>query len=500
MNGCALRLSKLTIRDRRGTAVVADVSLEAAFGQALVLIGESGSGKSLIAQAVLGLLPQGFAAEGEIAIGGHPPVSAGDRAALQRSWARDVMLLPQEPRTAFDPTMRIGRQLVHASRGDVAPDAALAAVDLTLADAGLYPFELSGGMAQRALFAAVLTGSAPLVIADEPTKGLDRPRIAQTAALIRELIGRGRALVVVTHDLTLARDLGGTVAVMREGRVVETGASEELFSAPRHPYTRAWLGADPSGWRPCLSCLAMDDPVLTAHGLGFGYRRFEPLFREIDIHVPRGGVLALTGPSGCGKSTLGNILLGLQAPQEGTVLWAGADPYADPNLLRRLRRRYQKLHQDPATAFLPHRTLAQQIADLAEIVPGLDLEQSLPPLLDRLRLKPALLSRFPSEVSGGEAQRVALARILLLQPDVIIADEPTSRLDPLVQQETIALLREIVAERRMGLVLISHDEELVRAIADTVLNLRSSDKSKPLSMNPSGSTPSRLRPKHRRYW
>lgn len=471
MSGLALRLSALTIRDRRGIALVAGVTLEVARGSALVLIGETGSGKSLIAQAVLGLLPDGFAAEGEIAICGRPPLPAGDRAALRRFWAREVMLLPQEPRLALDPTMRIGRQLAHAAAGELRPAAALAAVDLAPADASCYPFELSGGMAQRALFAAVLTGSAPLVIADEPTKGLDPARIAQTAALIRELLGRGRALVVVTHDLALARDLGGTVAVMREGRIVETGASEAIFRAPRHPYTQAWLGADPSRWRPRLSRPASDEPVLTAHGLGFGYRRAAPLFRNIAIHVPRGGVVAIAGPSGSGKSTLGNILLGLQAPQTGTVLWAGADPYGDRDTLRRLRRRYQKLHQDSASAFLPHRTLARQFADLAEIVPGLDLDESLPPLLDRLRLKPALLARCASEISSGEAQRAALARILLLEPDLVVADEPTSRLDPLVQQETIALLRDVVRERRMGLVLISHDRALTRATADTVVTL-----------------------------
>lgn len=471
MSGCALRLSGLTIRDAHGTALVAGATLEVPFGQALVLIGESGSGKSLIAQAVLGLLPEGFSAEGEIAIGRHRPVAAGDRAALRRFWAREVMLLPQEPRAAFDPTMRIGRQIAHARDRALEPVEALAAVDLTPGDGGRYPFELSGGMAQRALFAAVLTGSAPLVIADEPTKGLDQPRIAQTVALIRELLRRGRALVIVTHDLGLARDLGGAVAVMREGRIVETGRSETVFSAPRHPYTRAWLDADPTRWRPCWSCLAMDDPVLAAHGLSFGYRRSAPLFRDLDVHVPRGGVLGLRGPSGSGKSTLGNILLGLQAPRQGTVLWAGVDPYRTPALRQRLRRRYQKLHQDPATVFLPNRTLSRQIADLAEVVPGLDLDKALPPLLDRLRLKPAILSRFASEVSGGEAQRAALARILLLEPELIVADEPTSRLDPLVQRETMALLREIVAERRMGLVLISHDTALTRASADAVIAL-----------------------------
>lgn len=471
MSETALRIDALTIRDRYGAAVVRDVSLEVPRGRPLVLIGETGSGKSLLAQAVLGLLPPGFKAEGEIAIGSEPALCAGDRRGLQALWAREVMLLPQEPRAALDPTMRVGRQLVHAEEQATSPATALAAVDLLPGDADRYPFELSGGMAQRVLFASALTGSAPLVIADEPTKGLDPARIGQAANLIRHLLAYGRSLLVVTHDLALARDIGGIVAVMREGAVVESGASEALFAAPRNPYTQAWLAAHPGNWRSRLVCSAMDEPILSAHGLSFAYRRRAPLFAGVDIHVPRGGVVAISGPSGCGKSTLGNILLGLQQPSQGTVLWAGEDPYKDRGLMRRARRRYQKLHQDPASMFLPRRTLGRQLTDLAEIVPGIEIDRVLPPLLDRLRLKMPLLARLVGEISGGEAQRFALARILLLEPDFIVADEPTSRLDPLVQQETITLLREVVNERRLGLLLISHDALLTRATADEVIEL-----------------------------
>jgi peptide/nickel transport system ATP-binding protein len=189
------------------------------------------------------------------------------------------------------------------------------------------------------------------------------------------------------------------------------------------------------------------------------------------VHVPVGGVLGLTGPSGSGKSTLGNILLGLEQPSAGEVSWAGADPYRDPKARRRLRRRYQKLHQDPVSSFLPHRKIGQQFNDLAEAGHQPQTADGLPALLERLKLHPILLTRYPSEISGGEAQRLALARLLVMDPALIVVDEPTSRLDPLVQKQTIDLLRDIVEERSLSLILISHDLTLVRSFADETVSL-----------------------------
>jgi peptide/nickel transport system ATP-binding protein len=486
MTAPALVLSGLTIRDRNGTALVGDVDLTLEAGSVLLLIGETGSGKSLIAQAVMGLLPAGFSASGSIAINGHAPVEASQAGLLRLLWSRETLLLPQEPRAALDPTMRIAPQLWDAGARDGAArhgeaghglttQEALVAVDLPPRVSRAFPAELSGGMAQRVLVASALVGRAPLVVADEPTKGLDAARVAQSASLLASLGGAGRALLVITHDVALARALGGQLAVLRDGRIVEQGPAETVFAAPDHPYTRAWLAADPSTWRPCLRCCDLEAPVLSAHGLSFGFSRAEPLFSGVDVHIPPGGILGLTGRSGCGKTTLGNILLGLQPPLAGAVNWQGVDPYRDRAGARRLRQRYQKLHQDPASVFLPGRSFARQFADLAEVVPGLALDEALPPLLERLRLDRKLLARRPGEVSGGEAQRLALARILLLKPALIVADEPTSRLDPLVQRETIALLAEIVASESLGLVLISHDRALLAATADEVLDIGAGD-------------------------
>lgn len=472
MTPAALRVEALTITDPAGREIVGDVGFAVRPGEVLLLIGETGSGKSLIAQALLGLLPPGFRASGAIAYGDHPPVSLADQAGLERFWASHVMLLPQEPQTALDPTMRVGRQILPAGVGR-GPDErrAFAAVDLPPDIGAAYPFALSGGMAQRVLVASALLGRSPVIIADEPTTGLDPARQQQALGLMRTVLADGRALLAVTHDIDLVRALGGRIMVLHEGRIVEEGETRAVLASPCHPYTRAWIAADPSTWRACPRCHALDALPLAAHGLTFGHRRNAPLARGLDLHLPRGSVLAVTGPSGCGKSTLGDVLLGLRPPFAGEVLWAGSDPYRGRGTLRRLRPKYQKLHQDPATAFLAERPIGRQLADLAEVAPGLVLERDLPPVLDQLKLRPALLSRRPGDVSGGEAQRLALARLLLMKPDVIVADEPTSRLDPLVQQETVGLLRRLVDETGLSLVLIGHHRALLAATADEILDL-----------------------------
>jgi peptide/nickel transport system ATP-binding protein len=467
----ALALTDLTIRDRAGLACVAGVSLSLQRGEAALIIGETGSGKSLIAQAIMGLLPDGFSATGQLRLGAGESIPLSDKAALQRLWARDVMFLPQEPGAAFDPTMRIERQMVVAG-GHAEPAESLAKVDLPQAVASAYPHTLSGGMAQRVLVATALSNNAPVVIADEPTKGLDSDRIGHVRALFETILAHGRALIVITHDIALLRALPGMVVVLKDGQVIESSASANLLSEPSADYTRAWLKADPSDWDYCRRCHDMDDLVLAGHDLRFGYPGKPLLFEDIDIHVPRGGVTALVGPSGCGKTTLGNILLGLKKPMSGEVSWAGLDPYRDPKGRRRLRQRYQKLHQDPAGAFLPHKTIGRQLMMLGDVTPGLDLARDLPPLLDRLCLHPRLLERLPSAISGGEAQRLALARLLVMKPDLIVADEPTSRLDPIVQKHTIDLLRALADERGLGVILISHDRALVRAACDEVVEIK----------------------------
>jgi peptide/nickel transport system ATP-binding protein len=462
-------LRGLSIRDATGSIVVRGVNLRADAGQALIVIGETGSGKSLIAQAMLGLLPTGFHATGTMQLAGVSPTDLSRRGAVRRHWSCGTMILPQEPRAALDPTMRISAQLAEATAEDRS-DTMLAAVGLAPEVRQAYPFALSGGMAQRVLVAIALGSTAPVVVVDEPTKGLDPERIDQVIALLRTLLSEGRSLVVITHDVALARGLGGTVAVLRDGRIVECRPADDLFASPDHDYTREWLAADPARW-PTKAAPARQEVVLAAQGVGFGYPGHRTLFTNIDLSVARGALLALVGPSGCGKTTLGNILVGLQRPNTGRVIWCGNDPYADRPALRRMRRRYQKLHQDPVTAFLPHRLLRRQFADLTELLPDLDLDTKLGGILGKLGLRDGLLDRYPAEVSGGEAQRLALARLLLLDPLLIVADEPTSRLDPILQRETIELLLHVLREQGVGLVLISHNQAMTEALTGDLVHL-----------------------------
>lgn len=462
MSGRILSIRGLSLSDASGTRLLEPIDLHVRAGRALCVVGETGSGKSLLALAVMGLLPRGIAVEGDVSVAGSEPVPAHDHAKLRKLWHHVTCLLPQEPIAALDPLARVGRQLVDASTG-----ASLESVNLHADVLRAYPFELSGGMAQRVLLANAAASTARVVVADEPTKGLDPANTTAAVELLCGLLHMGKALVVVTHDPYVVRALGGDVLVLKDGAVIESGQTDIVFARPTHAYTREWLAADPRTWPRCLTCLVENDIVLAGHGLTFGYGNGPALFEGLDLHLRRGEILALMGPSGCGKSTLGNVVLGLQAPRAGDVSWRGCDPYFDPIGAKRLRRRYQKLHQDPAGPFGPYLSIGTQLDEVRRFVRLND--SALDPILDRLKLRRSTLGRRVGEVSGGEAQRAALARLLLLDPWVIFADEPTSRLDPVVQRESLRLLRQITTDTGLAVVLVTHSPEIARAMADNAI-------------------------------
>ena len=446
--------------------LIRDVSLQIAAGSNLTLLGESGSGKSLLAHAIMGTLPASLHASGTIQVGAHRS-PAGEPQQRHHLWGRDLALLPQEPWTALDPTMRVRQQIAETHQlvaGLPAQDAlaaslaGLRALGMEAA-AGKYPFQVSGGMAQRVAFLATHAAGAPMLIIDEPTKGLDAGRRADIVAMLRAAIAAGVTLLTITHDVWLARALGGDIAVMRDGALVEQGPANAVLTAPSHAYTQRLLAAEPSAWPLHSGAAASTAPVVARmKGLSKSFGA-HTLFRNIDAEIRRGEVVAITGPSGAGKTTFGNIVLGLVKPDQGSVQ-RGAGLAATA---------FQKIYQDPGAAFAPSVTLRQSLQDVVNLH-RLSWDE-LTPLLARLHLRPQLLDRLPAHVSGGELQRFALARVLLLRPALIFADEATSRLDPITQQETLTLLVEHAALYQCAVFLVTHDHAIAARLAQRHIDL-----------------------------
>lgn len=431
------------------TRLLGPVSFRVAAGETLIIMGETGAGKSLTAQAILGTLPKELRAEGKITINGRrvDALSPADRSAL---WGRDIATLPQEPWRALDPLMRAGRQVAEAHRyvAGLPPEGARRACVRDFEILGLegserrLPGTLSGGMAQRVAFAAATAGRAPILLADEPTKGLDRERHARVVGLLAQVPDDGGALLVITHEASVARALGGDIIVLRNGRVIEQGLTHLVLADPQDPYTQDLLAADPQAW-PKSEGPEDGAVVLTAKDLAVT-RGDRVLIEGFDLTLRAGERVALTGPSGIGKTTLLDTLAGLIAPARGSVQRAeGLGRHA-----------VQKLYQDPPAAFPPHVSLERSLRDVARLH-GVTWDR-VSEYLTALNLYPDLLERRPDAVSGGELQRISVARALTVGPVVLLADEPTSRLDPITQRQTLEMLAGITKDKGISIVLVTH--------------------------------------------
>ncbi|MFZ1181573.1 MAG: ATP-binding cassette domain-containing protein [Herbaspirillum sp.] len=457
--------------------LVRGISFSIPVGGVLTLLGESGSGKSLLAQAIMGNLPPALRCEGRGLIGGES-TDIADQRSRHAGWGRRLSLLPQEPWLALDPTMKVQRQIeetyelvsypaqdrrndsLRAARAGARKRAMQALAGLGLQDAaGKYPCMISGGMAQRIAFLATYATGAPVMIIDEPTKGLDLERRDAVLALLKSALAQGMSLLCITHDVWLARALGGQVAVMLDGAVIEYGDAGQMLDAPQHDYTRRLLAADPACWPWRDSgCGAGGRTVATITDVAKSFGR-RTLFAGVSAQIGAGEIVAVCGPSGSGKTTFGNIVLGLARPDHGRVTRAAGLSAAA----------FQKIYQDPAAAFAPGISLRHSLQDLTKLH-GLDWAV-LENLLARMRIAPALLERKPNQVSGGELQRIALARVLLMQPALIVADEPTSRLDPITQQEVIELLAGHARANACAILLVTHDDGIAQSLADRRLQL-----------------------------
>lgn len=459
---------------RHGSHTLADVAdLRIEPGRALTIVGESGSGKSVLAHALMGTLPTELTAEGSMSIG-PTRFDLADRRGRRHLWGRELALLPQEPSLALDPTMRVRQQVAEGAYGWRPRDAAaLRLADERLDHFGLanagsaYPHTLSGGMAQRVAYAAATIGGASILIVDEPSKGLDANALELLARLLDDHLAQGGLLLMITHDLRLARRIGGTVMVMRAATVVESGPAEAVLTTPAHDYTRQLVAADPANWsfpwmRRATASASGAEPgvpaLVSAHSIAKTYGD-RTLFNDVDIEIRAGERWAITGPSGVGKTTLGNVLLRLTSADRGTVVHAPGTGDG----------RLQKLYQDPGLSF-PRRVSLQRA--LRDVMRRYEVpEARVHALLAKVGLSPSILQRRPTEVSGGELQRIAIVRAMLPRPALLFADEATSRLDLASQQATMDILMSELDEIGCALLMVTHDRAMASAVADRQLSL-----------------------------
>lgn len=466
-----IQINNLSVHTADGTTLVEPISLTIRQGQNLTILGETGSGKSLLAQAMMGALPKGLTVKGQILINGktlHDGQGELNKHKFAELWGRDLTMLPQEPVRSLDPTMTVFRQIweslhfVKQADNTTAKQATLRTLrQLSLAHAkSYYPHELSGGMAQRASFASATVSGAYMVIADEPTKGLDRTNKIAVVDMLAQVAKQGGCLLTITHDIEVANRLSGDndlLMVMKKGKLLEQGQATHVLQSPQSDYTKELMSANPATWAK-VDITPTDKPLLTLQDVAIS-RGNKELFSGLNITLYIGQAVGLIGDSGIGKSSLGDALCGLITPSKGIMTW-----HTKPK-----RHQILKLYQDPPSAFAQNITLGTLIDD---VVKRHKLDKSqITPLMDALHLHSDLLHRTSESVSGGELQRIAIMRALMMEPVLLFADEVTNRLDPITQKTTLDLLTHACRTQNCTLVIVSHDHDLTRYYCDTIVDL-----------------------------
>ena len=475
-----------------GTAILKDVSLSVAPGKVLGIIGESGSGKSMTANAIMGLAPRGSEVSGAIRLGGTDLLALSEAQMTKVRGGRIGMVF-QEPMTALNPVQTIGAQVAEgiALHHGCTRAEALARAGAMLKRSGLdpkdfplsrYPHELSGGQRQRVVIAMAIAAGPEVVIADEPTTALDVTTQQQILNLLKSLTEEeGVALILITHDLGVVADMADDLAIMRAGEIVEAGPAKRVFEQMAHPYTRALFEA--STHQPDRPEEPHDAPLLEVRELSRDYLLprsglFAPRghFRAVDkvsFTIRKGESLGLVGGSGCGKSTLTRALLGLEPIATGEVFMDGASAIEDGVMSRATRRRMQVVFQDPFGSFNPRHRVSRLITEpfhLLDAPPkGAAREAAIAEALTSVGIEPEAQHRFIHEFSGGQRQRIAIARALIIKPDLIILDEAVSALDVSIRAQILDLLADLSTRFGLSYLFISHDLSVVRAVTDRVL-------------------------------
>jgi peptide/nickel transport system ATP-binding protein len=471
-----------------GESVVEDVSLKLGRGEILGVIGESGSGKSLTALSIMQLLPQGAEAKGRITLEGED-LTALSEPQLCRLRGRAMGMVFQEPMTALNPLHTIGQQvaetiLIHetVSRHEARARAAEALTRVELppdrVPLSRYPHELSGGQRQRVGIAMAIALRPRLLIADEPTTALDVTTQAEVLRLLKRLVAEdGMGLMLISHDLGVVADMADRLVIMQKGRVVEEGR----FGTLRHPYSRKLLEASTHapprhGGMAESPLLQVRDVVRRYPGKRIGlFGRAAP-FKAVDgvsFEIRRGENLGLVGESGCGKSTLARAILGLEPVEAGQITLDGAPVYDGGRANRNIRRRMQAVFQDPYGSFNPRHKVARLVAEpfhLLDTPPrGADRTRAIAEALESVGLSAKDRHKYIHEFSGGQRQRIAIARALIIRPELIVLDEAVSALDVSIRAQILDLLAAL--SKRLGLtyLFISHDLSVVQNVTDRVL-------------------------------
>jgi microcin C transport system ATP-binding protein len=482
----------------RTVEAVKQVSLTIARGETLALVGESGSGKSVTALSLVGLLPDTARITGSVKYAGAEMVGADPRELL-RVRGNDISFVFQEPMTSLNPLHTIEGQISESlalHQGVTGPAARCRVIELLnqvgLRDPeerlGAWPHQLSGGQRQRVMIAMALANQPDLLIADEPTTALDVTIQAQILELLAELQrAQGLSMLFITHDLGIVRKVAQRVAVMRQGEIVETGPTAQVFDNPRHPYTRMLLAAEPTGRAGPVP--ADTKPLIRGEKVRVWFPVKRGFFKrtvghikactDIDVDLSTGETLGVVGESGSGKTTLALALMRLIGSQ-GRITFDGRDIHAlGKRDLRALRRDMQIVFQDPYGSLSPRMSIAEIIAEGLG-VHGLgdrmmSTRDAVAEEMVEVGLDPATMDRYPHEFSGGQRQRVAIARAMILKPRFVVLDEPTSALDMTVQVQIVDLLRELQRKHELGYLFISHDLRVVRAMAHKLIVMRNGD-------------------------
>lgn len=497
MNGPVVELRSVSISfPASKKPVVSNVSFHINAGECLALVGESGSGKTLTALSLLGLTPADARVESlSISVAGVE-VSNFSQADWRSLRGTSIGLVSQDALVSLDPLRTVEAEVGEVleisrprpTRSEISSSVLKALRRAAVPDPhfrkGQYPHELSGGLRQRALIASAIAAQPRILVADEPTTALDSITGAHIFDLLKSLKDSGLALLLVSHDLGLVRDLADRIAVMRDGEIVELAPTADIFHHPQHPYTRELLAATPSR-KPRASTTAESGAegaiAISCSGVHQSYPgpegRAVPALHDVSLQVRSGRTLGIVGESGSGKSTLARILMGLEEPDSGVVELEGQRWSPAPEKSRRLRRGHiQLVEQNPDDALDPRWSVGRILDEALKMdtSAGVGSERTtrVVELLERVGLSPVLHSRKPHQLSGGQRQRVAIARALARGPAVLVCDEPVSALDASVQSHILSLLTSLQSSLGLTLIMISHDIGVIAHMSDDIIVMR----------------------------